>query len=240
MKFNSYWFLFAVITVLIPSRVDGNQHESSISTTPATTSSMPSIRPPLAERTFVSPLMDNLISSLTPLFKDKDLATLFSNCFPNTLDTTIFFHSPPENADDLSSLDSFVITGDIPALWLRDSTNQVIPYLPYGPKDSSLQYLFEGLISRQAKSINIDSFANSFNFNASGDGHQDDVRTPAMSPSVFEGKYEIDSLCAFLKLSYWQWKFSGDLSLQRFASSIWLDAVAKTLSTSKPYILLYY
>lgn len=118
--------------------------------------------------------------------------------------------------------DSFIITGDIEALWLRDSTNQILPYVPYASQDPNLAILVEGLITRQAKSVLIDAFANAFNYNASGAGHQDDIRKPAMSPSVFEGKYEIDSPAAFLKISYWYWKYTESTS---FMTSTWADAV---------------
>ena len=87
--------------------------------------------------------------------------------------------------------------------------NQVLPYLPYTPQDPNLQTLVTGLINRQARSVLIDPYANAFNFNASGAGHQKDKRTPPMSKGVFEGKYEIDSLAAFLKLSYWYTKLVG-------------------------------
>mmetsp|Transcript_32083 Transcript_32083/g.70683 ORF Transcript_32083/g.70683 Transcript_32083/m.70683 type:complete len:419 (+) Transcript_32083:403-1659(+) len=116
-------------------------------------------------------------------------------------------------------------------MWLRDSTNQVLPYVPYGPVDEVLQRMLEGLIARQARSVLIDSFANAFNFNASGQGHQQDQRTPPMQASVFEGKYEVDSLCAFLKLSYWHWRMSGDAALERLASNDWVSAVGRVLDT---------
>jgi meiotically up-regulated gene 157 (Mug157) protein len=85
-------------------------------------------------------------------------------------------------------------------MWLRDSTNQVLPYVPYAPLDQDLQLMLEGVIARQARSVLIDSFANAFNYNASAEGHQQDTRTPPMQASVYEGKYEVDSLCAFLKV----------------------------------------
>jgi meiotically up-regulated gene 157 (Mug157) protein len=202
---------------------------------------LPDQRPAYDKRTYHSPAIDSLIDQLKPLFLSEDLATLFSNCLPNTLDTTVSYVTP--NPADVSafSLDSFVITGDINALWLRDSMNQVIPYLPYVAQDVSLQYLVEGLINRHANSILIDSFANSFNFNASGDGHQDDWRKPPMTPSVFEGKYEIDSLASFLKLSYWYSYYMGDDGLRLFTSDNWLNAVNKLLETGKlfPVYLLF-
>ncbi len=189
--------------------------------------SLPDARPTVEKRTFQSKAIDNLISTLTPLFLDPDMATLFSNCLPNTLDTTVSSYTPEGTAE----LDTFIITGDIDALWLRDSGNQVVPYLPYGPYDSALQSLFEGLIARHANSILIDPFANSFNYNASGAGHQSDIRTPHMTRGVFEGKYEIDSLAAFLKLSFWHWKYSGDAALARFATAKWFSAVDLLLDT---------
>ncbi len=143
---------------------------------------------------------------------------MFQNCLPNTLDTTVLY------ATTSPTLDSFIITGYIEALWLRDSANQVIPYIPYAKGDEHLSQLLEGLIDRHARSVLIDPFANSFNYNASGEGHQDDIRKPRMTPAVFEGKYEIDSLGAFLKLSYWYWSYTGSTS---FMNDNWFSAVYK-------------
>jgi uncharacterized protein len=192
-------------------------------------STLPDARPAVDDRTYTSESIDNLISTLTPLFIDPDIAALFSNCLPNTLDTTVFYSGPSDV--DSTVKDSFVITGDIAAMWLRDSTNQVVPYIPYAPKDAALQSLLEGLINRQARSVLLDPFANSFNYNASGEGHQDDSRTPPMTASVFEGKYEIDSLGAFLKLSYWYWSYMGDSVLSIYESETWQSAVEALLNT---------
>jgi meiotically up-regulated gene 157 (Mug157) protein len=115
-----------------------------------------------------------------------------------------------------------VITGDIEAMWLRDSTNQLIPYVPYASQDTKLAALLEGLIARQARSVIIDPFANAFNYNASGEGHQSDTRYPPMGPAVFEGKYEIDSISAFLKVSYWYWRYTD---MTTFMTSEWFEAV---------------
>ena len=171
-----------------------------------------------------------MIAKVSPLFIDNELATLFSNCLPNTLDTTVNYYGTATSWD---GLDAFIITGDITALWLRDSANQVIPYIPYISEDSHLKDLFIGLINRHAHSILIDSFANAFNFNASGDGHQDDIRTPPMGPGVFEGKYEIDSLCAFLKISYWTHYYGNltNVEIDTIYNDIWIDAVGELLST---------
>ena len=91
--------------------------------------------------------------------------------------------------------------------------------------------MIEGLIQRQANSIILDPFANAFNFNASGEGHQDDQRKPPMNPYIFEGKYELDSLMSFLKVSYWHYRYSGDKALKKFANAAWLAAVASVLKT---------
>lgn len=200
--------------------------------TTATATLLPDARPSYDKRSFHSTVIDTLITQLAPLFIDENLSTLFSNTLPNTLDTTVFYSTSDPQDTATGDLDSFVITGDINALWLRDSMNQVMPYIPYVKQDEGLQYLIHGLINRQAKSVLIDSFANAFNFNASGDGHQHDIRTPAMKRAVFEGKYEIDSLCAFFKLSYWFWQYMDDDStLLNLASNNWLRAVNEALKT---------
>ena len=184
-------------------------------------------RPPLDQRTFMSPRIDKLIEDLKPLLKDPNIAEIFESCLPNTLDTTIKYY-------DSVTEDSFVITGDIDALWLRDSSNQLIPYLPYISEDKDLKTLAKGLVRRHSNSILIDSFANAFNFDSSGksgNDHQDDTRTPEMQPAVFEGKYEIDSLNSFLKLSYWYWK--NDPNDTSVFDSHWISAVNKTIHTIK-------
>lgn len=106
-----------------------------------------------------------------------------------------------------------------------------MPYVPYAQQDVQLQNLIEGLIARQAHSVNLDSFANSFNYNASGAGAQTDIRTPRMTPSVFEGKYEIDSLGAFLKISYWYYRVMGPAVLSKIVTNDWIAAITNTLNT---------
>ena len=152
------------------------------------------------------------------------------------MDTTVKYYGAAQNWE---GTDSFVITGDINALWLRDSGNQVIPYIPYISEDQALKDLFQGLINRHAHSVLIDSFANAFNFNASGAGSQRDIRYPPMTKSVFEGKYEIDSLCAFLKISFW-YNYYGNLSedeVNTVYNADWFAAVAKLLDTVQVMIV---
>lgn len=71
-------------------------------------------------------------------------------------------------------------------MWLRDSTNQVLPYLEFASADPRLHQLLCGVVNRQATYVLHDPFANAFNLNASGQGHQDDERLPPMTPLVFE------------------------------------------------------
>jgi len=98
---------------------------------------------------FSSSAIDGLINAWKPRFKWQNMSVLFSNCLPNTLDTTVFSTN--------GSYDTFIITGDIPAMWLRDSANQVAPYIPYVNQDPALKSLIQGLIGRHARSVNLDA-----------------------------------------------------------------------------------
>lgn len=144
----------------------------------------------------------------------EKLRRLFENCYPNTMDTTVKM---------LGEKDTFVITGDIPAMWLRDSTAQVRHYLPVAKQDAELADCIEGLVNRQFRYIAIDPYANAFNQepngmcwpkyaaqtlgHASGEAEVDE--TDFESPWVWERKYEIDSLCYPVQLAYLFWKETG-------------------------------
>lgn len=127
------------------------------------------------------------------------LGRLFRRCFPNTLETTT------ELLDDGTT---FVFTGDIPAMWLRDSSAQVRPYIPFARNDDSVRRLISGLIARQAHYLCIDPYANAFNKDPNGQGHQDDHTD--MTPWTWERKYELDSLCYPVQLCYDYWRATGD------------------------------
>lgn len=129
------------------------------------------------------------------------LKKLFYNCFIDTMETTVML-----DADD-----TFIITGDIPAMWLRDSTSQVEHYLPFVNEYKDLQDIFKGLINRQLKCILIDPYANAFNKTANGKKWDNDITKD--SPWVWERKYEIDSLCYPIRLIYKYWKATGDTSI---------------------------
>jgi meiotically up-regulated gene 157 (Mug157) protein len=166
-------------------------------------------RIPPEQRRFVSPAIDAVIDDVSSRLRDPDVAKLFVNAYPNTLDTTVWNFT-----DSTPYPDSFIITGDIHAQWLRDSTNQILPYLPYAKPsiDAKLHRLACGLINRQARDILHDPFANAFNYDETGGQHMDDKRYPPMTAHVFEGKYELDSLAAFLKLSFGVYNWTGDFS----------------------------
>lgn len=124
------------------------------------------------------------------------LLQLFKNCFPNTLETTT------KLMDDGTT---FVITGDIPACWLRDSVEQVIHYIPFVKSDPDLQRIIGGLIRRHIKYIQIDPYANAFN-ELANDWHWSKADITDMSPWVWERKFELDSLCFPVRLAYKYWK----------------------------------
>ena len=143
-------------------------------------------------------IIKNLAEEISSHIKDEKLKKLFYNCFINTIETTVIYN---EN-------DTFIITGDILAMWLRDSTSQIEHYLPFINKYPVLKEFFVGLINRQVKCILIDSYANAFNEEANGQKWDNDITKD--SPWVWERKYEIDSLCFPVRLIYKYWKESGD------------------------------
>ena len=177
-------------------------------------------RPDVKDRLFVSDAVEKKIKEIKKLLKDNPkLCWMFENCFPNTLETTAHYTN---NGDD----DTFVYTGDIPAMWLRDSGAQVWPYVKLAKKDEKLRRLVRGTILRQFTLIGIDPYANAFNDGPTGNGWQKDATQ--MQPNVFERKYEIDSLCYPIRLAYEYWKTTGDASV---FGERWLCAIKNVLQT---------
>ena len=105
----------------------------------ATSPAFDSGRPGPKDRNFTSDAVEKLIIEVMGNIESPELAWMFQNCFPNTLDTTVA-HSIQDGKPD-----TFVITGDIPAMWLRDSTAQVWPYLPLADQDEKLRLLLAGV-----------------------------------------------------------------------------------------------
>lgn len=163
-------------------------------------------RPKLEDRKFVSLAVEETIKKVKSSIRDEEIAWLFENCFPNTLDTTIDY----EIID--GKPDTFVITGDIDAMWLRDSTAQVWPYMPLISKDEKLKNLVKGLINRQVKCVLLDSYANAFFKDKSRISHWESDDTQ-MLPGVHERKWEIDSLCYVVRLANEYYQISRDDSI---------------------------
>lgn len=189
----------------------------------AANESFPVVRVPPAKRKFTSKAIEDAILRFKKNVKQPELAWLFENCFPNTLDTTVEFEMLNNRPD------TYVITGDIDAMWLRDSSAQVWPYLPFILDDKPLQQLIAGVINRQTKCILKDPYANAF--------YKDETRISEwksdltmMLPGVHERKWEIDSLCYPIRLAYHYWKLTGDKSP---FDEAWKNAIVLTLKTFK-------
>jgi meiotically up-regulated gene 157 (Mug157) protein len=168
-----------------------------------TSDTFATVRVAASERKFTSKAVENIIAAIQKNIGNKEIAWLFGNCFPNTLDTTVDF----EIID--GKPDTYVITGDIDAMWLRDSTAQVWPYLPLCNEDEDLQQLIRGVINRQTKCILLDPYANAFYKDVHKESEWKSDITE-MKPGIHERKWEIDSLCYPVRLAYGYWKHTGD------------------------------
>lgn len=165
-------------------------------------------RPPVDQRKFVSKAVEETIVRVKAKIGDQELAWMFENCYPNTLDTTV------KVSEVGGRPDTFVITGDIDAMWLRDSACQVWPYVALAKGDADLRRMFQGVIGRQARCILIDPYANAFLPDPASkkalSWAVDD--STEMKTGVAERKWEVDSLCYCIRLSHGYWKATGDLT----------------------------
>jgi meiotically up-regulated gene 157 (Mug157) protein len=164
-----------------------------------------------------------VIADVKRKIADPTLRNMFERCLPNTLDTTVF----PGTWD--GHPDTFVITGDIDAMWLRDSSAQVWPYLRFAKEDKKLATLAEGLVRRHARMILIDPYANAFLRSESDKplSWAVDDKTE-MKPYVAERKWEVDSLCYSIHLAYGYWRQSGDT---KPFDAEWKAAALKVIQT---------
>ena len=178
-------------------------------------------RPAEGERLFTSEKIEQVINEVTAQLTNPKLAWMFRNCFPNTLDTTVHFRE-----DKDGNPDTFVYTGDIHAMWLRDSGAQVWPYVQFAAQDEHLKRMIAGVINRQFLSITIDPYANAFNDGPTG-GHWMTDGTD-MNPNDHERKWEIDSQCYPIRLAHEYWKVTGDTSI--FGDK-WIEGMKAILST---------
>ncbi|HEY1113309.1 MAG TPA: glycoside hydrolase family 125 protein [Chitinophagaceae bacterium] len=183
----------------------------------------PEVRVPLSARKFTSAAVEKTIATFKAGVKNPELGWLFENCFPNTLDTTVF-HETRDGKPD-----TYVITGDIDAMWLRDSSAQVWPYLQLVGQDKPLQQLVAGVINHQTKCVLKDPYANAFYNDPEKRGEWTKDHTN-MKPGVHERKWEIDSLCYPIRLAYHYWKQTGDTAP---FDAQWKKAVETTYTVFK-------
>ncbi|MDJ0366838.1 glycoside hydrolase family 125 protein [Hymenobacter sp. H14-R3] len=181
----------------------------------------PVVRPAAGKRRFRSKAVEAAITEFKKKVKDPELGWLFENCFPSTLDTTVTY------AERQGRPDTYVITGDIDAMWLRDSSAQVWPYLQLVDRDAPLKQLIAGVINRQTHYVNKEPYANAFYGDDAKVGEWATDHT-AMQPGVHERKWEIDSLCYPIRLAYHYWQKTGDT--QPFDAQ-WQQAIGTTLRT---------
>lgn len=134
--------------------------------------------------------------------KDEKEKETFKKCFLNTIDTTVSYYK---------NNDAFLITGDIPAMWLRDSSCQVIHYLPFIKENPFIRHFIGALINKQMTFITKDAYTNAFK--------EEDVISQwasdetKMSSFTWERKFELDSLCFPIKLSCTYLELTNDYFL---------------------------
>ena len=165
------------------------------------------------------PAIDAMIERVRDRFAAEDpyIAEVFAECLRNTLQTTIHFNDRGE---------IFVATGDIPAMWLRDSSSQLTPFIRFAADEPDIRDILLALSRRQMRLILLDPYANAFNMGADGSPWQGDET--AMRPELWERKYEIDSLCYPVQLSWLMWKGAG--MTDQFDDA-WLEAVKLIIRT---------
>lgn len=201
---------------------------------------LPFQRPAEECRTFSSPEVEKVIDDITSRLEDKDLAQLFRNAFPSTLDTTVRWHtngSTPSNKKrdgygQWEGPQSFIVTGDINAEWLRDSTNQLKGYQLLANQDKSLYNLILGAIQTQVEFVIQSPYCNAFQppppsgFKPSSNGMKDTVHPAYEHSVVFECKYELDSLANFLALGT---DFYENTGSTEFLTERWYKALNAVL-----------
>lgn len=201
-------------------------------------------RPTPACRTFNNTDVEDTITSYKAKIKDPDLYRLFQNSFPSTLDTAIAWHGSAAGRPDEEL--TFVITGDINAMWLRDSANQMQSYLNFlkpSTQRNSLASLYRGVINLQSRYLMINPFCNSFQPpvesgikpSENSAASQDDVKPPFSNQTVFECKYELDSLGAFLEVSANYFNRTSDSAF--FNKYQWLPALRRVLDTAESMMI---
>lgn len=195
-------------------------------------------RPTEECRTFKSPGVEDTLKRMESVIKDPDLYRLFQNSYPNTLDTAIRWKGQSAEGEELT----FIITGDIDAMWLRDSSNQMQSYLPLlnaSSDTNSIASLYRGVINLQARYLITSPYCNSFQPPVESEippadnpsANNDNVFPSYSDKAVFECKYELDSLAAFLEVSANYYNATGDYEF--FGKHHWVEAIEKVLETAQ-------
>lgn len=151
------------------------------------------------------------------------LAPLAKQCFLNTIETTV---------TQLEDGSYFVITGDIPAMWLRDSAAQLKPYVPYAKEDEDLQAILRSVIQKYTFYVRLDPYTNAFNSRPQN-GYTEDDRSNFQSGWIWERKYEVDSLCAPLYLAHQYYQVTGDKSIFTEEFRLMIQTIADTFTTEQ-------
>ncbi len=188
----------------------------------STVQDFPVVRVAETNRNFKSEVIERAIKSFQSKVNNKELGWLFNNCFPNTLDTTVFYEEIGGKPD------TYVITGDIDAMWLRDSSAQVYPYLQFSKEDNNLHKLLEGVIRKQTHFITKDPYANAFYNDDNKVSEWKETDDTDMKPGIHERKWEIDSLCYPIRLAYKFWKVTRDTAP---FDNKWKEGIELTLKT---------
>ena len=183
-------------------------------------------RPAPSDRAARSEAIEARIHRAAARIGDENLRRLFENTLPNTLDTTLILGGSDERPD------TFVLTGDIHAMWLRDSTAQIWPYLSSVTADPHLDRIIRGMIHRQSEQVLLDPYANAFLASETDDTEWTSDETD-MRPGVHERKWEPDSHAAFCRLAsgYWQATHSARPFDAGWCAA--LDLVLTTLRTEQ-------
>ncbi|KAF2272110.1 uncharacterized protein EI97DRAFT_437200 [Westerdykella ornata] len=214
-------------------------------------------------RTFHSPELEDTLKRLKDVITDPDLYRLFENTWPSTLDTTIAWRgyaAPPSLPEEVEGAEggegvtkrdaeekeelSFIITGDIEAMWLRDSANQLQAYtsiLKPSTDFSSLASVFRGAINLQARYILEAPFCNAFqapvesNITRKSSENSDRISPSFDFMKVFSCQWELDSVASFLQLSDDYVTATGDYEF--FSKWKWKEAVKKVLETAESMMI---
>jgi hypothetical protein len=181
-------------------------------------------RPAPEQRCFTSASVEAAIRRVGADVADPQLRRLFANTLPNTLDTAV-------RHADLARPLTFVVTGDIAAMWHRDAVHQIWPYLRFVGEDPALARLVAGVLNQLVDFLLIDPWANAFEPEGSRSPWAGDLTQ--MHPRVHERKWELDSPAAVMRLSHRWWQASGGDTTPFDAR--WREAMAAALGVLRQH-----